>query len=90
MGKIFLLSKLVYARHKRKRITKSRLKKGGFYCSGSKFSEEKISSFKNSVRGISKPLAIMMTVLKVTVLLRPFIMHCILPCCMPEDCSKRY
>lgn len=25
-----------------------------------------------------------MTVVKVTVLFRPFIMHCIVPCCIPE------
>ena len=36
------------------------------------------------------PRASIITVLKVTVLLRPFIMHSMLPCCMPEFCSNRY
>ena len=49
-----------------------------------------MSSSKNSVRGIWNPLASRITVLKVTVLFRPFMMHCILPCCIPDSCSKRY
>ena len=69
---------------------KSHLTQGGFYCSTSKSSERKISSSKKSVRGILKPLASIITVLKVTVLFRPFIIHCILPCCIPDSCSKRY
>lgn len=64
--------------------------KATFYCSISSSSELKISSSKNSVRVISKPLASIITVLKVTVLFRPFIIHCILPCCIPDFCSKRY
>ena len=28
--------------------------------------------------------------LKVTVLFRPFIIHCILPCCIPDSCSNLY
>ena len=69
---------------------KSHLTQGGFYCSTSKSSERKRSSSKNSVRGMLKPLASIITVLKVTVLFRPFIIHCILPCCIPDSCSKRY
>ena len=64
--------------------------KGGFYASISNLSDPKISSSRNSERVIPKPLAIRITVLKVTVLLRPFIMHCILPCWMPDACSRRY
>ena len=61
-----------------------------FYYSISKFSEQKRSSSKNSIRGILKPLASIIKVLKVTVLFRPFIIHCILPCCIPDSCSRRY
>ena len=50
------------------------------YFSTSKSSEEKISSSKNSVRDILNPLASKITVLRVTVLFRPFMMHCMLPC----------
>ncbi len=71
-------------------IDKAALHTRRLYCSTSKSSERKISSSKNSVRGILKPLASIITVLKVTVLFRPFIIHCILPCCIPDSCSKRY
>ena len=60
------------------------------YCSISKFSERKTSSSKNSVSDIWNPFASIITVLNVTVLFLPFIMHCILPCCMPDSRSKRY
>lgn len=63
---------------------------GGFYCSISNSSDSKISSSKNSVSEISNPFAIMITVLRVTVLFRPFIIHCMLPCCIPVFCSRRY
>ena len=66
------------------------LRSNGFYCSISNSSDRKSSSFKNSVSEMSKPRAIIITVLRVTVLFRPFIIHCILPCCMPVFCSKRY
>ena len=44
--------------------------------STSKFSGEKRGSSKNSKRERSKPRAIMMRVLRVTVLFRPFMIHC--------------
>ena len=54
------------------------------------FSGEKSSSSRNSVRVIPNPRASIIRVLRVTVLFLPFIMHCILPCCMPDSCSSRY
>ncbi len=50
----------------------------------------KTGSSKNSMSEISNPRAIIITVLRVTVLFLPFIIHCILPCCIPDFCSKRY
>ena len=63
---------------------------GGFHYSSSNSREEKISSSKNSVSDISNPFASIITVLNVTVLFRPFIIHCILPCCIPDFCSNLY
>ena len=53
---------------------------GGFNYSISKFSDKNISLSKNSDTVIPKPFANKITVLNVTVLFRPFIIHCILPC----------
>ena len=61
-----------------------------FYDSISKSDELNISSSKNSVSDIPKPLASIITVVSVTVLFLPFIIHCILPCWIPESCSRRY
>ena len=48
------------------------------------------ASFRNSKGNMPNPLASIIIVVKVTVLFLPFIIHCILPCCMPDSCSKRY
>ena len=60
------------------------------FYSTSKSSEVNNGSSKNCKSVISKPRAIMMTVLSVTVLFRPFMIHCMLPCWIPDFCSSRY
>ena len=73
--------------HKLKREPPCR---GSLYFSISNSSDENIGASKNSTTVISKPRAIIMTVLSSIPLFLPLMILFIVPCCMLEDCSNRY